>query len=106
MNDNTTVLAYRLPSNFLFVLVSVVVITCFNLPIAVANGELDSHKLPLNLELTDRFTFQGNTSSSFWVAQQDASPPEAETFTEITVAANEKGTESSQRLGLHGRCRH
>ena len=94
MNDNSTVIRCRLLNNFLFALVSVVVITGFNLPVAVAKGKLDSDKLPLNLELADRFTLQDNTSSSLRVAQQDVSPQEVETFTEITVAANEKGTES------------
>jgi len=94
MNNNSTALRCRLLNNFLFALVSVVVITCFNLPIAVAKSKLDPHNLPLNLELTDRFTLQGNTSSSLRVAQQDASPQEVEKFTEIKVAANEKRVES------------
>ena len=94
MNDNSTVIRRRLLNNFLFALVSVVVITCFNLPVAVAKGKLDPDRLPLNLELTDRFLLQGNTSSSLRVAQQDASSQEVERFTEIAVAANEKGTES------------
>ncbi len=71
----------QVTEQFLFALVSVVVITGFNLPVAVANGELDSDRLPLNLELADRFTLQDNTSSSLRVAQQDVSPQKVETFT-------------------------
>ena len=94
MNNNSTVLRCRLLNNFLFALVSVVVINCFNLSIAVAADKLDLDQLPLHTELTDRFMFQGNTTSSYWVAQQDVRPHEGEIFTEIKVAANEKGTES------------
>jgi len=94
MKNNSTVLKCRLLNNFLFAFVSVVVITCFNLPIAVAKGKEDPHKLPLNLELTNRFMLQGDTSSSLRVAQQDASQQEVEKLTEIKVAANEKGAES------------
>jgi len=99
MNDNNAVIRCRLLNNFLFALVSVVVITCFNLPVAVAKGELDPHKLPLNLELTDRFMLQGDTPSPLRVAQQDASPQEVEKFIEIQVAANEKGAESNISQG-------
>ena len=94
MNNNSTVLRCRLLNNFRFALVSVVVINCFNLSIAVAADKLDLDQLPLHTELTDRFMFQGNTTSSYWVAQQDVRPHEGEIFTEIKVAANEKGTES------------
>jgi hypothetical protein len=94
MNDNSAVSRCKLLNNFLFALVSVAVITCFNLQVAVAKGELDPDKVPLNLELADRFTLQDNTSSSFRMAQQDASPQDVETFTEIKLAANEEGTES------------
>ena len=94
MNDNNAVIRCRLLNNFLFALVSVVVITGFNLPVAVAKGELDPDHSPLNLELTDSFMLQGNTSTSFRVAQQDVPPQELETFTEIIVASNEKGIES------------
>lgn len=94
MNNNSTVLRCRLLDNFRFALVSVVVINCFNLSIAVAADKLDLDQLPLNLELTDRFMFQDNTTSSYWVAQQDASPQEVEKFTEIKVAANEKRADS------------
>ena len=83
MNDNNTAIRCSLLNNFLFALVSVVVITCFNLPVAVAKSELDPHKLPLNLVLADRFTLQDNTSSSLRVAQQDVSPQKVEIFTEI-----------------------
>ncbi|MDX2507703.1 MAG: hypothetical protein QNL62_24960 [Gammaproteobacteria bacterium] len=92
--NNSTLVRCRLLNNFLFALVSVVVITGFNLPIAVAKGKLDPDRLPLNLELADRFMLQDNTSSSLRVAQQDVLPQEVETFAEITVASNEKGTES------------
>jgi hypothetical protein len=94
MNDNNTVVRCRLVKNSLFALASVVVFTGFNLSVAVAKGELEPDRLPLKLELADHFMLQGNTSSSFRVAQQDVSPQEVETFTQITVAANEKGTES------------
>lgn len=94
MNNNSTVLRCRSLNNVLFALVSVAVINGFNPSIAVAKDKEDPHKLPLNLELTDRLMLQGNTTSSYWVAQRDVRPHEGKNFTEIKVAANEKGIES------------
>ena len=93
MNDNSAEFRCKLLNNFNLALVSVAVITCFNLPVAVASSKLDLNNLVLNLDLSDRLTIQGSTSSPLWVTQQDVSPQKVQNFTEIKLAANEAGTE-------------